>query len=165
MTRGVPCLRRATSLAYTDADEDAERLLNFGDSSGTGNEADEWVETHAGRKPTHGDSAANAGVIADIPDVGDEDGDDGVGGAAHGLGGLSLGGGAHGAGQDSERVPDESEIPDIDDIPDIEEEGLEEDEDEAVAAAPVKSAPSKSGVTDNTCVDLVSYPSLSSRRD
>ncbi|EEB88261.1 hypothetical protein MPER_14002, partial [Moniliophthora perniciosa FA553] len=26
ITRGVPCLRRATSLAYTDADEDAERL-------------------------------------------------------------------------------------------------------------------------------------------
>ncbi|KAJ8580483.1 hypothetical protein M405DRAFT_889572 [Rhizopogon salebrosus TDB-379] len=29
----VPCLRRPTSLAYTDVDEDAERLLSFGDST------------------------------------------------------------------------------------------------------------------------------------
>ena len=65
VTRGVPCLRRATSLAYTDADEDAERLLSFGDSTG----ADEWVETHAGRKI--GADAANPGAIDDIPDLGE----------------------------------------------------------------------------------------------
>ncbi|KAJ7077275.1 putative E2-like enzyme [Mycena belliarum] len=63
LTRGVPCLRRATSLAYTDADEDAERLLSFGDSTG----ADEWVETHAGRKSNM--DAANPGQIDDIPDL------------------------------------------------------------------------------------------------
>ncbi|KII92635.1 hypothetical protein PLICRDRAFT_37414 [Plicaturopsis crispa FD-325 SS-3] len=61
LTRGVPCLRRATSLAY----EDAERLLSFSTST---DEADEWVETHA----TAGNSAANPGDIDDIPDV-DED--------------------------------------------------------------------------------------------
>lgn len=43
----VPCLRRATSLAYTDADEDAEKLLSFADDSSKG---DEWVQTHAGRR-------------------------------------------------------------------------------------------------------------------
>ena len=42
----MPCLRRATALAYTDADEDAERLLSFGDLSATGNEADEWVRMY-----------------------------------------------------------------------------------------------------------------------
>ncbi|KAH9176788.1 putative E2-like enzyme [Lactarius sanguifluus] len=64
VTRGVPCLRRATSLAYTDADEDAERLLSFGDSAAAGTEADEWVETHAD--------------LDDIPDMEEdlEDGDD-----------------------------------------------------------------------------------------
>jgi ubiquitin-like-conjugating enzyme ATG3 len=44
----VPCLRRATSLAYTDADEDAERLISFADG-GSKDKDDEWVETHAGR--------------------------------------------------------------------------------------------------------------------
>ncbi|ELU42636.1 autophagocytosis associated domain-containing protein [Rhizoctonia solani AG-1 IA] len=53
VTRKVPCLRRATSLAYTDADEDAEKLLSFAEDSGKG---DEWVQTHAGE-------------IHDIPDI------------------------------------------------------------------------------------------------
>src|SRR6202020_1218453 len=88
VTRGVPCLRRATSLAYTDADEDAERLLSFGDSSATGNEADEWVETHAGRKPTL-DSAANPGDIEDIPDLDAHENDT----VASDMGKLSLSGG------------------------------------------------------------------------
>ncbi|KAF5343473.1 hypothetical protein D9757_014237 [Collybiopsis confluens] len=114
VTRGVPCLRRATSLAYTDADEDAERLLSFGDSSG-GSDGDEWVETHAGRKPNL-DSAANPGEIADIPDDSAHDDD-----LATGVEGISLG-----------TVPPTSEIPDIDDIPDMEEEDLEEG-DEATA--------------------------------
>jgi ubiquitin-like-conjugating enzyme ATG3 len=42
----VPCLRSAQSLAYTDADEDAEKLV---DLSEEGDKADEWVQTHAGR--------------------------------------------------------------------------------------------------------------------
>ena len=41
VTRGVPCLRRATSLAYTDADEDSERLLSFADSSAPSADGDE----------------------------------------------------------------------------------------------------------------------------
>ncbi|KAE9403910.1 hypothetical protein BT96DRAFT_989892 [Gymnopus androsaceus JB14] len=118
VTRGVPCLRRATSLAYTDADEDAERLLNFGDSS-AGEDADEWVETHSGRKPNL-DSAANPGEIADIPDAQDEE-------LSSGVGNMSLG-----------NVPAMSEIPDIDEIPDMEEEDLEEGDD---ATAATKATP------------------------
>ncbi|KAJ3809180.1 putative E2-like enzyme [Lentinula aff. lateritia] len=120
VTRGVPCLRRATSLAYTDADEDAERLLNFGDSS-AGGDSDEWVETHAGRKPNL-DSAANPGEIADIPDDNAQDDD-----LVSGVGNMSLG-----------NVPAMSEIPDIDEIPDMEEEDLEEGD---AATAPVKATP------------------------
>jgi len=120
VTRGVPCLRRATSLAYTDAEEDAERLLSFGDLSSTGNEADEWVETHTGRPSAH-DSAANPGTIEDIPDL------DGPGGEADevtgAIGNLSVTGALAGGA---------SETPDIDDIPDMEEE-LEEGDDEATA--------------------------------
>lgn len=111
----MPCLRRATSLAYTDADEDAERLLNFGESS-TGGDGDEWVETHAGRKPNL-DSAANPGEIADIPDDGVQDDD-----ISSGVGNMSLG-----------NVPPMSEIPDIDEIPDMEEEDLEEGDDATAA--------------------------------
>lgn len=44
----MPCLRRATALAYTDADEDSEKLLSFG-GDGADN-GDEWVQTHAGRR-------------------------------------------------------------------------------------------------------------------
>lgn len=113
MTRGVPCLRRATSLAYTDADEDAERLVSFGDASAGG--GDEWVETHAGRKPTM-DSAVNAGDIADIPDL---DGHD-VNDVTKGMATLSAGQGA-------------TETPHFDDIPDMDEEDLEA-ADEATAA-------------------------------
>jgi hypothetical protein len=32
----VPCLRRANALAYTDAEEDSERLLNFMDDVSSG---------------------------------------------------------------------------------------------------------------------------------
>ncbi|KAJ8494964.1 hypothetical protein ONZ51_g1985 [Trametes cubensis] len=134
LTRGVPCLRRATALAYTDADEDAERLLSFGDLSSTGNEADEWVETHAGRPPTQ-DSAAHAGVIDDIPDV-----DDGEGDVSGAMGNLSLGG------------QGVTEIPDMDEIPDMEEEDLEGG-DEATAA-PKTSAPASSGVATESEVEV-----------
>jgi ubiquitin-like-conjugating enzyme ATG3 len=118
----VPCLRRATALAYTDADEDAERLLAIGDLSSTGSEADEWVETHTGRPSAH-DSAGNAGVIDDIPDL------DGAGDVATSPlvleRSLCLG----------RPSAEPAETPDLDDIPDMEED-LEEGDDEATAAPP-----------------------------
>jgi len=117
ITRGVPCLRRATALAYTDADEDAERLLAIGDLSSTGSEVDEWVETHTGRPSAH-DSAGNAGVIADIPDL---DGAGDVGHITAGVGKVSL-------------STEPAETPDLDDIPDMEEDI--EGDDEATAAPP-----------------------------
>ncbi|KAF9467408.1 autophagocytosis associated protein [Collybia nuda] len=126
LTRGVPCLRRATSLAYTDADEDAERMVSFGDSSISGGEVDEWVETHAGRKATV-DSAANPGTIDDIPDLDGPQDDDNI---ASGIGSLSLGSGSGGG---------TAETPDLDDIPDMEEDDLEEG-DEATAATTKPSA-------------------------
>ncbi|KAI0633220.1 autophagocytosis associated protein [Trametes polyzona] len=137
LTRGVPCLRRATALAYTDADEDAERLLSFGDLSATGNEADEWVETHAGRPPAQ-DSAAHAGEIDDIPDV-----DDGEGDVSGALGGLSLG------------DKSAAEIPDMDEIPDMEEDDLEAGDDEATAAPKTAAAAPASGAKTVSAADEV----------
>jgi ubiquitin-like-conjugating enzyme ATG3 len=130
VTRGVPCLRRATSLAYTDADEDAERLLSFGDSTAAGNEADEWVETHAGRR-ANADSDANPRVIDDIPDLDGPHEDDGISGAAAN---LSL-----------------SDTPDLDDIPDMEED-LEDGDD--AAAAPSKAPPPPRKSSDATFVPM-----------
>jgi hypothetical protein len=114
VTRGVPCLRRATSLAYTDADEDAERLLDLGD--GTAAEGDEWVETHTGRV-----SDNNPAQIDDIPDADDDD--------DHALSGkmADMGLGKHGADGGGTAI---GEIPDMDEIPDMEED-FEEAEDEA----------------------------------
>lgn len=113
-------------MAYTDADEDAERLLSFGDSSAVGG-GDEWVETHAGRKANL-DSIANAGVIDDIPDL------DAAQELTAGVDAINL---------SSNSAP--AEIPDLDDIPDMEEDDLEEG-DEATAA-PKGTNPS-SGVID-----------------
>lgn len=127
----MPCLRRATSLAYTDADEDAERLLSFGDTSGA---ADEWVETHAGRKATV-DSAANPGVIDDIPDL------DGEHELASAMGNVSI---------SSTAGATINETPDLDDIPDMEEEDLEEGDDEATAA-PKAGVPPSGAVIDARC--------------
>jgi len=118
VTRGVPCLRRATSLAYTDADEDAERLVSFADHQG-GGDRDEWVETHAGRK-----SNMNSSVVGDMDDIPDLDGNDHEN-VATGMTALSLGPSSGGG------VP---ETPDLDDIPDMEEDDLEE-KDEATATA------------------------------
>ena len=84
-------------------------MLSFGDSG-----ADDWVETHAGRKANL--DSSNPGNIDDIPDL-DAAPETSV---TQGVGNLSLGGG--------------DETPDLDDIPDMEEEGLEEEEDEATAA-------------------------------
>ena len=117
-------MRRATSLAYTDADEDAERLVSFADSSAPSAEGDEWVETHAGRQATV-ESATDQSAIEEIPDI-DNPGDD----IASGVGSLSLGGGK------GEKEP----VIDLDDIPDMEEEGLE-DGDEATAAPKATVAP------------------------
>ncbi|KAF8915533.1 autophagocytosis associated protein [Mucidula mucida] len=75
VTRGVPCLRRATALAYTDADEDAERLLSFGDSFSSPDEKDEWVETHAATGMA-GLSLDTPGDIPDIDDIPDMEEDD-----------------------------------------------------------------------------------------
>lgn len=128
VTRRVPSMRRATSLAYTDADEDAERLLSFADASAPADAADEWVETHAGRKPNL-DSAANATDIDDIPDL---DGPQDHGNVTSGIGALSLGSAGEG----------DAETPDLDDIPDMEEEDLEEG-DEATAAPRAAAPPLK----------------------
>lgn len=129
--RGVPCLRRATSLAYTDADEDAERMLSFSDAAGPGNKSEEWVETHAGRKRA-ADSAANPVDIDDIPDL---DGDN----VTNTMGRLSI-------AEPKGAVADET--PNLDDIPDMEEEDLEAG-DEATAAPKAKPA---SGVINSRCV-------------
>jgi ubiquitin-like-conjugating enzyme ATG3 len=110
VTRGVPCLRRATSLAY----EDTERMLSFSDSSTPADEADEWVETHAGRK-SNLDVVGNAGHIEDIPDL-DGDAPQDADSVAHDMAKLSISG--------STGVIS-SETPDLDDIPDMEEEDLE----------------------------------------
>lgn len=128
VTRGVPCLRRATALAYTDADEDAERLLSFGDSFASGDEKDEWVETHAGRK-SNTDHLANAGDIDDIPDLDAND-------ASTGMAGLSL--------------DPKEEIPDMDDIPDMEEDDLEAGDEATASTKPAT-------VIDARYVHLVSY--------
>ncbi|KAI0798578.1 autophagocytosis associated protein [Irpex lacteus] len=118
ITRGVPCLRRATSLAYNDE----ERLLSIGGGKGE----DEWVETHTGRSHA-GEGPEEPGEIDDIPDVDDENG------VTNALGDLSLNGG---------KGAEPAEIPDIDEIPDMEEEDLE-GEDDAAVAAPKKPAASK----------------------
>ncbi|KAJ3554572.1 hypothetical protein NM688_g3035 [Phlebia brevispora] len=138
MTRGVPCLRRATALAYTDEDEDAERLLSFGDLSATGKAEDEWVETHTGRGAGN-NAAAAPGDIDEIPDVDDHTDED----VAQGMGGLSLSSG---------KSSGPANIPDMDDIPDMEEEDLEGD-DEAAVAAPKTTAPAL-GVIDPSQVEV-----------
>ncbi|KAG6812708.1 hypothetical protein H0H92_001212 [Tricholoma furcatifolium] len=135
VTRGVPCLRRATSLAYTDADEDAERLLSFGDST-NGGDADEWVETHAGR--TTNDSAANPGVIDDIPDL-DGDHDHSLSSA---VAGLSVSG---------------EETPNLDDIPDMEEEDIEEKDEATATKSPAVVDTSKIEVAKGNLLQVRTY--------
>jgi ubiquitin-like-conjugating enzyme ATG3 len=107
----VPCLRRATALAYTDADEEAELLLTFGDLSSTGNEADKWVMTHAGSPSAYNFSSAKK--LEDVEwDL-----------LTSGIGVVSSAGGPS---------TEPAEAPDLDDIPDMEED-FEEDDDEATA--------------------------------
>ncbi len=120
----VPCLRRATSLAYTDADEDAEKMLSFAED-GVHDKEEEWVQTHSGRSKrssstvsrflpqTHStlepSETAQMGEIDDIPDLD---------GPAEGASGLPT-------AMNKLHI---SNAPDIDDIPDMEEEGLEEED-------------------------------------
>jgi len=126
-------MRRATSLAYTDADEDAEKMISFADDGEPTDKEDEWVQTHSGRKAGH----ANPGEIDDIPD-------DDADGVTSGVGNLSLGG--------KESAP---EPVDIDDIPDMEEEGLE-GEDDAAAAAPVQAEPAaRNNLLQNRKYDVI----------
>lgn len=144
ITRGVPCLRRATSLAYTDADEDAERLVPTGAMGGNAGEEEDWVETHAGRKANL-DSAANPGNIDDIPDADDDEQGNDLSGR---LGNVSLGG------------KEVEEIPDMDDIPDMEEDDLEE-KDAATASAPPKTI--QPDIIDGRCYitpSVVAYKKL-----
>ncbi|EJD52803.1 hypothetical protein AURDEDRAFT_111354 [Auricularia subglabra TFB-10046 SS5] len=125
--RGVPCLRRASSLAYTDAQEDAERLISM--SGGDALKDDEWVETHAGRSAN--DSKVNPQTIDDIPDLDGPSADDDL---AHAVGNVSLG------ADNAAGHPTVGDIPDMDDIPDMEEAGLEDDDDEATAPAPAAAS-------------------------
>ena len=114
-------------MQYTDADEDAERMVSAIDGAAVG---DEWVETHAGRKPGH--AAGNPGEIEDIPDADDGHAEH----AASAMANLSL--------SDS-KAPHPNEIPDMDEIPDMEED-VEEEKDEATAApakAPTAAADAK----------------------
>ena len=120
----MPCLRRATTL-HTDADGNSERLLAIGDLSSTGGEADKWVQTHADRSLAH-DSAANAGVIDDIPYL---NGAGNVDRVTAGVGNVSL---------SRPPIGEPAETVDLDDIPWMEED-FEEDDDEATAVPP-KSA-------------------------
>ena len=136
----MPCLRRATSLAYNEE----ERLLSIGGGKGE----DEWVETHTGRSHV-GEGGEEVGEIDDIPDADDHDG------VVNAFGGLSLNG-----GQGSEPT----EIPDIDDIADMEEEDLEGEDDAAVAAP----KPAASKIIDAGCVhdnDHLNYTKASIQRD
>ncbi|PPQ84214.1 hypothetical protein CVT25_002157 [Psilocybe cyanescens] len=138
VTRGVPCLRRATSLAYT---EDDERLISFADSSTPSAEGDEWVETHAGRKSSKDAAGADHSEIAEIPDLeipGDGDAHD----LAAGMGSLSLGNQAG-----------EHEIPDLDDIPDMEEEDLEDGDEATAAPKPAAAKTFPSGLVDPNPVE------------
>lgn len=129
-------MRRASSLAYTDAQEDSERLISLaaGDSK-----EDDWVETHAGRRtsvstprvhialsllPAAHDAQSQAQNIDDIPDLDGPSADD----MADAVSGLNLG------ADNVAGNPPVGEIPDMDDIPDMEDAGIEEADDEATAA-------------------------------
>lgn len=118
----MPCLRRAQSLAYTDADEDAERLLSFADGPGGSADGEEWVETHAGRKAATNPGADSA-ALADIPDDDDDD-------VSKGVAGLSLSGAGEG----------DNSTPNLDDIPDMEEDDLEEGDEATAKVTPAPAA-------------------------
>ena len=86
------------ALAYTDADEDAKRLLSFTSASASSTDSDKWVKMHAGRQAHRADSTTNAGEIADTPDLDGDGLHDDEDRIAKGLGGVLLGGGGYGRG-------------------------------------------------------------------
>ncbi|KZS98479.1 hypothetical protein SISNIDRAFT_472381 [Sistotremastrum niveocremeum HHB9708] len=124
VTRGVPCLRRATSLAYTDADEDAEKLLSFAVDESNDEQGEEWVQTHAGRDPS-----ANPTSIQEIPDLDGPEDNGSPSLPTRELSSLSLG--------SKDATPAIGTIPDLDEIPDMEEEGLDADDDATANPTPV----------------------------
>ena len=91
--------------------------MSFADNQG--GDADEWVETHAGRK-----SNVDSTVVGDIDDIPDLDGQDQED-VATGMSALTLGSSSGAVAADT---------PDLDDIPDMEEDDIEE-KDEATAVA------------------------------
>ncbi|KAJ9121905.1 hypothetical protein QFC24_004487 [Naganishia onofrii] len=137
ITRNVPCFRRATTLNYSDADEDAERLLNFLDEADetpgpdgklrkdvTRSSDEDWVETHVNRDKVN---MGGADGMDEIPDIDDND--------AHG----ELSTGNHdftNTGMERLKISDD-DIPDMDEIPDMDDDGAatmeEEEGDEAEA--------------------------------
>ncbi|WWD22545.1 hypothetical protein CI109_107038 [Kwoniella shandongensis] len=129
ITRNVPCLRRATAVNYTDADEDAEKLMSFMDEADEApgpdgkprNDDEDWVATHIGRVPQN-----NQTTMDEIPDMPDSP-EQGAAPLADGVAGLSLN------DTKGEEKLEVEEIPDIDDIPDMDDEGagLEDEEDDA----------------------------------
>ncbi|OCF31228.1 preconditioning-inducible protein [Kwoniella heveanensis BCC8398] len=146
ITRGVPCLRRATDI-YSDADEDAEKLLNFMDEKG---DDDEWVATHFGRA-----SQAKPADMDEIPDISDSP-NLSSSAPSSAMKGLSIG--------EDEHPLEVDEIPDIDDIPDMDEAaGLEDEDDDAAvrivhpSEADVKSTATKNLLQVRTYDVLISY--------
>jgi ubiquitin-like-conjugating enzyme ATG3 len=108
--RGVPCLRRATLLAY----EDTEHMLSFADLCNLGDKGDEWVETHAGHK-SNMDVVGNAGHIDDIPNL-DSDAPQEANSVTHDMAKLSVVG---------SKGAISSDTPDLNDIPNLEKDNLE----------------------------------------
>jgi ubiquitin-like-conjugating enzyme ATG3 len=122
----APCPRRATALVYTDAEEDAERLVSM---EGGSSKEDEWVQTHAGRgeygnlcftilsHTSHSLIVAaptsHPDAIEDIPD------DDAL---AADLQHMNIKSGDH--------------IPAVDEIPDMEEDDLEDAMNSNIIQAP-----------------------------
>ncbi|EGG08589.1 uncharacterized protein MELLADRAFT_116020 [Melampsora larici-populina 98AG31] len=118
ISRNVACLRRASQMVYTDADEDAETMMSFAAEGAvkTGDDED-WAVTHTAR------TAQSAKTdIGDIPDV------------EPNVASLSLS-----SDINAPSMPDgEEAIPNMDDIPDMDDElegggGVIEEADDATA--------------------------------
>ncbi|KAG0145964.1 hypothetical protein CROQUDRAFT_658073 [Cronartium quercuum f. sp. fusiforme G11] len=101
ISRNVACLRRASQMVYTDADEDAETMMSFvADGAVKNGEEEDWAVTHTTRT-----SQAATLDIGDIPD------------AEPHLASLSI------ASQNHPSIADGDEaIPNMDDIPDMDDE-------------------------------------------
>ncbi|KAJ9096736.1 hypothetical protein QFC21_005006 [Naganishia friedmannii] len=155
ITRNVPCFRRATTLNYSDADEDAERLLNFLDEAdetpgpdgklrkdATRSSDEDWVETHVNRDKVN---MGGADGMDEIPDIDDTD----ASGPSH----TANHDPAH---TDLERLKiADDDIPDMDEIPDMDGDGAatmeeeEGDEAEAILVRPTAEEMEKSKTREN----------------